>query len=70
MSEIKRRADEIRRLAKGCENAHDLMVKLGWPMPSVLAAIEELDLGLPVLRPDRKGKRREAQAVPKPAAKK
>jgi hypothetical protein len=76
MSEIKRRADEIRGLAQKCECLHDLMVALNkasdapWPMESVLMANEELGLDLPSQRPKRKGKVRAGVAVPKPEKKK
>lgn len=69
MSEITDRAEEIRALAAQCEDLQELRRKLGWPMQSVLRAVEVLGLTTPLLRPDRMGKPRPAQAVPKPEAK-
>lgn len=68
-SEIQNRAPEIRDRASKCETVLDLAKAMNWPIQSAHAANDQLQLGLPVIRPN-KGVRREAQASPKPVAKK
>lgn len=69
MSEIERRADEIRELAKSCITLRDLAMKTGWPMETIIHWNKELELGLVPAKLALGGKR-EAQAVPKPQKKK
>jgi hypothetical protein len=64
-SEIDRRADEIRAIAKGCKTINDLAKHLGWSMEVTRHANTVLSLGLADAKLQA-GKRTEARSVPKP----
>ena len=71
MSELMRRADEIRGVAAKpeCKTINDLATAFGWNMETARHANQVLSLGLSDAKL-RDGKRKEAQAHPKPVSKK
>lgn len=71
MSEILDRADELRAMAAECETVREFWIRTGWrDIQSAYRAKELLGLDLHDIRQSgRDGKRRVAQAVPKPTGK-
>ena len=70
MTEIEARADEIRLAAKSCGCVLDLAQALNWPISSAGLANEQLGLGLPWQRPNRKPGPAVNRERPKPVSKK
>ena len=68
-SEITRRADELRDVARACATLNDFARATGFSMEIARHARDVLSLDLPDAKL-RDGKRTEARAVPKPVKKK
>ena len=64
-SEIERRADELRDIARACTNLNEFAKALGWRMEVARHAAKVLSLDLPDAKLQA-GKRTEARSVPKP----
>lgn len=64
-SEIERRADELRDVARACATLNDFARHLGWTMEVARHAAKVLGLDLPDAKL-RAGKPTVGQAVPKP----